>query len=216
MDKTRFFLQDYKTDENYRWGYEKIRRKNTEFIRLGQEHLKNKTGVFLDIFVVDNVPDGWMARRLHYIFCFVIRKLQYAEVGMKTEKSVFWRMWFYLCYSLFHRNVIFYWRDKVAQCCNKKRTNLVAHMTHYYPKRTKFGMPSFCFDEMIDIDFEGYSVRCFKEYDTYLSLLFGDYHKLPPKEQQVMHLEASSIRLIPPEKLFSEEDLIRLGWTKNV
>ena len=55
LDQTRFFLQDYKSDPHYRWGYEKLRRLGTEHIRLGQESLKQRTGVFLDIFVADQI-----------------------------------------------------------------------------------------------------------------------------------------------------------------
>ena len=165
--------------------------------------------------MVDNVPDGWWTRRIHYVFCFVIRKLLYAEVGRKTEKKAFWRGWFELCYRLFPRDVIFSWRDWVAERCNKKRTELVSHMTHSYPKRTKFGMPAVCYDEMMDIGFEGYQFRCFKEYDRYLSLLFGDYHTLPPKEERVMHLEASSISLLPLEELYTKEELLKLGWIEK-
>ena len=50
LDTARFFLQDYKSDPYYRWGWAKIRRENTEHVRLGQEFLKQKTGIFIDIF----------------------------------------------------------------------------------------------------------------------------------------------------------------------
>ena len=33
LDKTRFFLQDYRTDENYRWGYPKKRRNDSLYQR---------------------------------------------------------------------------------------------------------------------------------------------------------------------------------------
>ena len=86
LDQSRFFLQDYQTDPEYRWGYAKIRRKNTEYIRLGQEYLKQKGGVCIDIFVVDNVPDQKVVRKIHYFLCFCIRKIMYAPLGAKNEK----------------------------------------------------------------------------------------------------------------------------------
>ena len=50
FDSGKCFFQDDSTDPEYRWGYGKLRRKGTSFIRLGQEHLKQKDGVFIDIF----------------------------------------------------------------------------------------------------------------------------------------------------------------------
>lgn len=212
LDRKRFFLQEYRTDENYRWGYGKLRRKNTEFVRLGQEHLKNRTGIFVDIFVVDNVPDNWFFRRMHYVACFIIRKLLYAELGMKNESSLFWCSIYFCYYKWIPRDKIFRLRNKIAAKCNRKKTELVSHMTYSYPKNAKYGMPSICFDEMRDIEFEGCTFRCFKKYDLYLSLLFGDYMKLPPKDKQTTHLDASEIKLIEPEEIFGEEQLATLKW----
>ena len=122
------------------------------------------------------------------------------------------RKWYALCYEKLSRDMIFEWRNRIAKTCNGRRTELVAHMTYPYPKRTKFGMPARCFDEMMDVEFEGYKFRCFKEYDTYLSLLYGDYMQMPPKDKQVMHLDASKILLMEPEQIFEEPELVRLGW----
>ena len=36
--------------------------------------------------------------------------------------------------------------------------------------------------------------------------------ELPEKEKRIMHLDASSIKMLEPEELFSQEVLDRLGW----
>ena len=54
-DKDKFFLQTYKTDPEYRWGYAKIRRKGTEYLRDGQEAIKCMSGVSMDIFILDYI-----------------------------------------------------------------------------------------------------------------------------------------------------------------
>lgn len=57
LDRSRFFLQTHKNTPGYRWGYAKLRRVGTEYVRAGQEHMDYPTGVFIDIFPRDNVPD---------------------------------------------------------------------------------------------------------------------------------------------------------------
>ena len=65
LDTERFFLQEYRTDPFYRWGYAKLRRIGTEFIRAGQEHMKYRTGVCIDLFPVDNVRSEEHTSELH-------------------------------------------------------------------------------------------------------------------------------------------------------
>ena len=43
------------------------------------------------------------------------------------------------------------------------------------------------FTELADIKFEGKTFMALKNYDKYLSNIYGDYMKLPPKEKQVSH-----------------------------
>lgn len=43
------------------------------------------------------------------------------------------------------------------------------------------------FDECIDIEFEGHSVRILKRYDEYLKAIYGDYMQLPPEEKRIPH-----------------------------
>ena len=79
LNKANFFFQDNTTDPHYRWGYGRIRRKNSEFVRVGQEHMKMRTGIFLDIFPLDGVPISTPLRGIHNFCCFLLRKLLYAE-----------------------------------------------------------------------------------------------------------------------------------------
>lgn len=197
LDRERFFLQDYCTDKDYRWGFAKLRRKGTEYIRLGQEHMKFRTGVYIDIFVTDHVPDGYLMRRLYYGANFCIRKILYSELGMKSEKSALMRKFYSVLYKI-PKDTMFHMRNCLAAWCNKKETKLVSHLLYQYPsKETRFGMPSKCFKEYRDMEFEGMQFRTFVDFHTYLSLLYGDYMTPPPVEKRVHEAgAASSIQLI--------------------
>ncbi len=187
LDKERFFLQEYRTDPGYRWGYAKLRRKGTEFVRFGQEHTQYRKGVCIDLFVVDNVPDTFLLRRLYHGWNYCVRKILYSDVGRVQATSEALRSWYKFLY-LIPRNPVFKARNFFARICNRRETELVCHLTHPYPsKATKYGVPSECFKEFIDMDFEGFKFRAFKQYDRYLSLLYGDYMKLPPEDKRKIH-----------------------------
>lgn len=195
LDISRFFLQDYKSDPYYRWGYGKLRRSGTEHVRLGQECLKQRTGVFIDIFVADYVPDCYVARRIHHFLCFCIRKTLYSPLGAVNASSWFMRTWYSLL-SHIPRDQAFRIRNWLADVSNRRKTELISHYTLEYPKRCRYGLPGRCFNEMIEMEFEGRYFLGFKEYDLYLTNLYGDYMVPPPEDQRRPHLLVSKLELI--------------------
>lgn len=197
LDTERFFLQDYTTDPEYRWGWAKLRRNGTSFIRSGQEHLKQHDGIFIDIMVADNVPDGFIERRIHHFGCYLVRKLMYSEVGKYQEKNPVIRF-LYNMMSRVERDKIFRLRNNLIKRAGKERTELVSHYTHYYPANMRYGRWRDCFDEMIEVEFEGRKFPIFKEYDRYLKPGYGDYMKLPPEKDRIPHLTVSSLKMIDP------------------
>ena len=88
LDHDRFYFQDYRNTKGYRWGYGKLRRKNTKFIRLHQEYMPYEQGVFIDIMPYDNVPDNILARKVHNFKCFMYRKCFWAPLGKNQEEGI--------------------------------------------------------------------------------------------------------------------------------
>ena len=214
LNHSRFFLQDHVSDPNYPWGYEKMRLLGSELTRPGQEHIKCKTGVFVDIFVMDLVPDAWLLRRIHFLACYLIRKLLYAQLGMRQEKNLVKRLFYKWCYKTIPRDKVFALRDKLASMCNSKPSKLMRHMTFPHPARSKYGCPAKCMNRFRDIQFEGYIFRCYRNYKTYLKAHYGDYMSLPPTNKRIPELTIGKLELIPPEDLFDTNELERLHWSK--
>lgn len=195
LKKEQFFLQDYKTDPYYRWGYAKMRNLGTEYVRKGQEHMKYRTGVCIDIFVVDNVPDNEVLRVLNYYLQVGLRKILYSELGKKSAPTVLLRNWYRLLYQI-PKMLVFRIRNVIAAFWNRRKTKLVSHLLFPYPKKTcKYGMPAECFEQYIDVEFEGMRLRALKDYHRYLTLLYGDYMQLPPEDKRYGINTASSITL---------------------
>lgn len=195
LDHTRFYLQTHSNTSGYRWGYGKLRRKNTEFVRKGQEHMNFPTGVFIDIFPLDNVPDNMFMRRMHNLTCTVIRKTLWSTVGAKVDKHIIIRS-IYWCLSRIPKEFVFRAYDKLMYLSNKKTSQMVRILTFPTPNNGYYGYYRKWYEELENIKFEGYYFPAPKDYDEYLTFKFGDYHKFPPIEQRQGHL-ATKYKLLP-------------------
>ena len=86
--------------------------------------------------------------------------------------------------------------DSLASSTNRRRTELMRHYTFpYFRKECIFGLPSHCFDSYIDADFEGKKLRIMKDYDTFLTLKYGDY-MTPPPPSEITYYPISRIRFL--------------------
>ncbi|ETW98235.1 MAG: hypothetical protein ETSY1_19575 [Candidatus Entotheonella factor] len=198
LDQSRFFYQDHTTDPHYRWGYARIRRKDSEFVRLGQEHMKMRTGIFLDIFPMDSTPDFAPLRALHCFYCFVLRKLLYAGSGRKSSRTAALRTWYAFLNIVPHPWVL---RRIEKLSMKRKKTKLVRILTFPVPKGRPFGYLRKWFEDLEDIKFEGYMFSGVKDYDGFLKFQYGDYMQLPPPEQRVCCHPAAEFRLPPDANL---------------
>lgn len=200
LDTKRFFLQEHRTDPHYYVGYPRIRRNNTVYSRIGHEHIKYCQGVFIDVFVLDNVPDSKVLRPLYKAAAFCLRKTLWARTGRKLHANSIMRMWFYIL-SRVPKNFVFMLVDMLKDACNKKSTELVGHMMHPYPRPevTPYGIPASLMEGFTELKFEGRSFQSVKEYDKYLTMLYGDYMTLPPEENRKPHIHLSAFSPVTEE-----------------
>ena len=183
LNHDRYYVQDHRIEPEYPWGYSKLRMKGTKLVLVGQEDLKFRKGIYIDVFVYDNVPDGYWARRINYWKCYCIRKCQYSVVGRHTAKNIFWRCWFSII-NWIPKEMLFSQLEKMATKYNAKETELSRHYTFpYFRDVCKYGLPNTSFEEYMDCEFEGHLFRIIKDYDTILTLKYGDYMTPPPPKE---------------------------------
>ncbi len=119
------FFQDNDTEASYPWGYGKIRRTGTTYIRVGQEHLKHRTGFRMDVFPMDDLPTSLLGQKVFYGICFVLRKLTYAQVAWTSQTSALWRAW-YKTLSLIPPR----WVHKVSRLLQRRHNNSTPNRAH--------------------------------------------------------------------------------------
>ncbi len=193
LDTKRFFLQERRTDSGYRVGYTRIRRNHTVYRRAGHEHMTYHQGVFIDIFILDNVPNNRILQILHRGACFINRKILWSESGKHIAGNAFWRGWFAIV-SLIPADWAFRSNDTIARLCNRRKTKLIRHNTHPYPnpKDCGYGIPSELMLSFAELTFEGHSFMAVADYERYLKLLYGDYMTLPPQDKRKPHIHLSA------------------------
>jgi lipopolysaccharide cholinephosphotransferase len=191
LDESRFFFQDNTTDSQYPWGWGRLRRGDSEFIRLGQEHLKMRTGIFLDVFPIDSVPDFAPIRGIFTAYCFVLRKILYAETGAVSEKK--WRFLYGLLKTI-QKKWVFRRLAELHNWRRERNTKYGRILMFPTPKDRPFGYLRKWYVDIGKIEFERRMFPCIRDYDEYLTYKFGDYMKLPPENQRHWH-PVSSFKL---------------------
>ena len=200
LDQSICYFQDHSTDPYYRWGYGKLRRTGTTFIRAGQDHLKCKTGVFIDIFPMDDIPKSVIGQMLNDFHSFVLRKFLWSEVGKYSDNIGFLER---TCYRIMSKRPVektFRDFERMIRRSNNRSDNRVRlalfqafgkeFTKHPLPER--YGMPKKWFLERKEFEFEGHMFYGTADFHAALTYLYDDYMTLPPEDKRDPHSPVSS------------------------
>lgn len=185
LNHEKYYMQDLRDTAGYRWGYGKLRRKGTEFVRLNQEFMPFEKGISIDLMPFDNVPDFWLARRVHFVRCFLFRKIFWAEVGWRSEKKQ-WRRFLYRIMSLIPMKMVIKKYQKFINAGQRKKTRLVRILTFPTPQGI-YGYKREWYTRLKLYPFENMQLPGAKDFDGYLRVKYGNYMELPPVEKRKIH-----------------------------
>lgn len=193
------FFQDHDTDPEYRWGYGKLRRTGTKYVRVGQEHLKCRTGIFVDVFPMDDIPKSVLGQIFQDCHCFCLRKILWSIVAKVNTKG-FWKMWFTIL-SKIPASFPFNEFEKYARKSRNSSPNRVRCLAYpatgklykKNPLAERYGMPKDWFTDRSEYLFEGKLFYSSRDYDAVLKYIYGDYMKLPDAKGREQHAPFSEI-----------------------
>lgn len=193
LDNTKFYFQNMERTEGYRWGYGKLRRKGTLFLRENQECMKYEQGIFLDIFPIDGTPDNIVLRKIHKFRCFCVRKILWSEVGKRTGTKKLEKIIYNILSKIPERVVKNMYKSLILKN-SPNNTKIVRTLTFPAPKKLD-GYYRKWFAQTAPINFEGHIFDGVKDYKGWLEYEFGNYMQLPPENKRKTH-PVTDIRLI--------------------
>lgn len=186
LSKEKYYIQEAYV--NWPLGFTKIKLRGTFFQEPGQYvNDDNECGIFLDVFKLENAPCGILAQRWQYLcakylLCYCLLERGWREIsGMKKLMMIAAYPVKLPFIQRFLKNQIEKW--------NKKDTDCRLFWTGRYRYHQSFYRKEI-FKESIYIPFADTELPVPKEYDKWLSQIFGDYMTPPPVKEQVgLHLQ---------------------------
>lgn len=178
LDNGRFYFHDQFRTEGYRWGFGKLRRRGTSFVRPATEHMPYEQGVYIDIMPVDYIPNSRIGQLICNMQSFCFRKTAWAEVGRHTETNRIIKVAYQLLSFIPLRttNSIY---ARFIQKTNSRPTAYLRCLA--VPVVTSYGQSGYWryksdwMDNLVDYDFEGYKLMGFADFDLPLHRMYGNY-----------------------------------------
>ena len=159
--------------------------------------------IFIDIFPIEGLPDSFIKQRIIYglakllLSCSLASYMTYSGSKRYNDRDAGFLEWKYylrtavkyLFITVLGKTKPSFWAKSLDSLAKRYpfATSKMAGCVISGPHGTKEIMPREVFGDKIMMDFEGLKFWGLKDYDTYLSHLYGDYMKLPPKDKQVSH-----------------------------
>lgn len=197
FSSTNYFLQTYLTDKDYRNGYAKIRDKKTTYIEASSCKLKICHGIYIDIFPLDgySIDDNikkTIQRKQRWANYYCSKDYMGIYVGVSA-----WYILLSRCKRMVNNLLAsFYWHFKPTwkvldemDCLYKQCDYDSSDMTICYSGQqgNKNIIEKRILGKGCMVKFEGIDVIAPEKLDEFLTYKFGEYMKIPPKEQQVAH-----------------------------
>lgn len=157
-----------------------------------RDHIKDCKFIYVDIIPFDNVPDDEESRISHKKEINRLRKIIYYRTGYKYNGLIIKRIAAVIRSRLFRLislSSLINSYEKQLRLYDGTKTAMCGALAGRYDY-DKEAMPSDYFEKRILMPFEDTYLWGLERYNDVLTHLYGDYMKLPPKEEQYVKFDA--------------------------
>ena len=187
---THLFLQNYKTDAKFPQIYSKIRNSATTFIEKEVQHLPINHGIYIDIFPLDNYPEGKIRRLILKCKWKILSWMQFC--GFKENNRLHHRLFRLLgCHNRTHKTISHL--EKIAK--NFENSNCFCD---YGDRQKKGCLPKEIYGKGKKAKFEHIQVNLPEKTNEYLKYKYGKWEKDLPENVQKSHHGVAKLDLQTP------------------
>lgn len=187
---SNFFIQSEFNEKEYANPFAKIMIKDTLWVESMTQKSKKHNCIFVDIFPYDKVPESIILQKLtiikHYILNnAILMKCHYPydnNTKFKSRIIVFIGKIYSILFSLEYLK-----KKRLKLHTKYNNMNKDFCITKYGGNFYKNQNSPLIYENMILCKFENLYFPIPQNYETVLTLLYGDYLKLPPENERVNH-----------------------------
>lgn len=178
-----YIMQNKDNTPSFTQSFTKIRKDHTTFLQDEAEAGKYHTGIFIDIFPIDRIPDKKLARAKFVWDCmrYQLYTREFSPKQYGTGKRIV-------------ASVLLATAPRSTRA--KKRAALLSQLVKYNGIQayetvgietvSSINKPfaADMLDDYVFLSFEGQPFMCFAGWDDHLRRKYGDYMQLPPPDQR--------------------------------
>ena len=180
-----YILQNKENTTIFTQTFTKIRKGHTTFLQQGEDGTTHHTGIFIDVFPIDRIPNGKWKQKLYKFRCMCYLLYTREFIPPKEKSSLPQRAASAFLLAIVPKNK----RTAI-------RRKLLAKLTQYNAdKNLKMvstasmklaGCPQSpdWLDKFVDLPFEDGKFPCCAGWDGFLQSFYGDFRQLPPKGER--------------------------------
>lgn len=203
----KYWVHTARTTDNYGLLLSRVLRKGTS-VRTREDFWNKECGAFVDIFLIENTYDNRLLRWIHGTGCMAFGFLQSCRKFYRDRKPLMklldeatnppaetagYR-------KAFRTKIILGWflswmsldgwihaADRWYGMChdeNSRYVSVPAGRGHFWGELYRRED----FVETVPMEYDGHRLQVAKDYDGYLTRLYGDYHQIPAAADQESHV----------------------------
>lgn len=193
-----YFVQTYESDPNFFRPFARVRKNDTIYKQRHYQNLNIHHGVFIDVFPLDSVYENQAKEYLRYRYLHRLRRLNVIKhFGVDKDANLVKKKMQQLIDRVLPGLKFNQYITKVMTKRNRKNLDYLNHLTDG-TESFKYKLNLVKKEDFLDstlVNFEGNKFPIPVKYDKYLTRIYGDYMKLPPKENRIPHHQVIQIKI---------------------
>ena len=183
---SKYFLDCYELNKDYYFPFAKIKKNNTIFDEEESSSHEHHKGIYIDIFPLDNVKNNHKLGKVRALFIKSIVEVMLFKLKIRPLNKVNHPCLVFVL-SLLSKKSLMEWQKRLLTKNKNDKSLYVASLTGSYAYEKELFLREIIYPPK-KVVFEGKEYNGMNDNKRYLSQVYGDYMKLPPKEKRVNHM----------------------------